>query len=90
MADSFYEDNNILYRGTITRDFKHDISFANKTVPANICNPKHYSWLDCERSRKKVEYQRVRWGSACSFVWNKIENKLEFNPAMPKPKVIKE
>lgn len=86
VADKFYDDNNILYRGTLTRDFKQDIYFPTMTIPPSVMNPKHYTWLSDERSRKKVAYQKKR-GWTCSFDWDDSKGGLIFNPALPKPKI---
>ena len=84
VADSFWDDNNVLYRGTVTRDFKRDIDFPCKIVPPSIAYPLHLSWLDNERSRKKCEYQEARsW--KCSFRWNYETNHLEWNSDLPIP-----
>ncbi len=89
VANSFWDDNNIQYKGTITRDFKFDINFPYTVIPSSLVWIRHQTWMNNERSKSKVFYQKARnWN--CSYQWNEIENKLEFNPAIPKPKVIKE
>ncbi len=90
VADKFYDDNNVLYRGTITRDFRQDVSFATLTVPETIFNPKHYTWLNDDRSRRKVAYQTKSRGWICSFSWDDSQGGLIFNPALPKPRIIHE
>ena len=83
-ADSFWDDNNVLYCGTITRDLKRDIDLCCKTIPRSVAYPTHLSWLDNERSRKKCEYQESRsW--KCSFRWNYDTGHLEWNPELPIP-----
>lgn len=89
VADRFYDDNNVMYKGTITRDFGQDVSFPVMTVPESIFNPRHFTWLNDDRSRKKEAYQRSR-GWTCSFSWDDSQGGLIFNPALPKPKVIRE
>jgi hypothetical protein len=74
VADKFYDDNNILYRGTITRDFRHDVNLPTGTISPTIMNPAHYSWLQdtserAARSRAKIFYQHRRWGHS-SFRWD--------------------
>lgn len=69
IADSFWDDNNILYRGTLTRDFKRDIDFPCLTIPRAVAWVKHFSWLNDQRSKKKVEYQTSR-GWSSSFDWD--------------------
>lgn len=69
VADSFWDDNNILYRGTLTRDFKRDVDFPCLVIPKAVAWVKHFSWLNDQRSKKKVEYQTSRsW--ICSFDWD--------------------
>lgn len=52
--------------------------FPNIEIP-NVL-PKHFTWLDDERSRGKILYQRLRWNgeNGCSFTYDK-NNKLCFN-----------
>jgi hypothetical protein len=84
VADSFWDDNNVLYRGTVTRDLKRDIDLCGKTIPRSVAYPTHLSWLDNDRSRKKCEYQEARsW--RCSFRWNYDTGHLEWNPELPIP-----
>lgn len=77
----FYDDNAILYTsdGQMIRDI--DIGFSY--IPKAISHPKHISWMNNERSKMKVLYHTLHFGNgnpnACSFKWNEIENKLEFN-----------
>jgi len=88
-AYGFWDDNNVQYRGTITRDIKYDIHFPYATIPSSLVFVKHFSWISNYRSRCKCLYQQNRqWVS--SFIWDEKENTLKFNPIMPEPKVIKE
>lgn len=75
VADFFWDDNNIAYRGRY--ELKKDIELACQTIPVGVFNPIHYTWLSDLRAKKKVEYQRRRWGH-CSFRWG--ANGLEFDP----------
>lgn len=73
---SFREDNNLTY---IYDNIEiPDVFVKNKTMSSDYVWVDHYSWLSNSRSKKKVQYQLSRWGQ-CSFQWNEIENKLEFN-----------
>ena len=76
VADSFWDDNNVLYRGTITRDFRRDIDLPTLAIPLSVCFTPHMSWTSDERGRLKQEYQRKRWGH-CSFKW--ANGKLEWD-----------
>lgn len=78
-ACGFYDDNNVLYCGTITRDFKHDVQLPSMTIPESVAAPLHYTWLNDERSKKKLEYQRRRWGHS-AFRWDDKLG-LQFNEA---------
>ena len=89
-AVGFYEDNNIIYNGIITRDRKPDIHFPCLTIPHVVAFITHLSWLSNLRSKKKCEYQRNRGWQNCSFIWDEKEDTLKFNPLMPEPKVIRE
>ena len=77
-AYSFWDDNNVLYRGSITRDFKRDIDFPTLTIPRTVCFTPHMSWTSDERGRRKQAYQRARWVH-CSFKWNEKVGKLEWD-----------
>lgn len=78
---SFYFDNEVRYVGTITRDFKDFKSMSNKNIPKSVSWITHRTWPSNIRGRQKVEYQQKHFGPQyCSFRWNDIENKLEFNP----------
>lgn len=73
-----YDDDNFSYRGLITRDIVPDAALSWQVIPRYLCNPRHYTWITCERSKKKVAYQKNR-GWKCSFEWNEEKNCLEFN-----------
>ena len=77
IADSFWDDNNVQYRlGTqLIRDID---AFPCNIIPKSIGWIRHLTWLNNERSKKKVEYQVAR-GWTCSYSWNYETNQLEFN-----------
>lgn len=92
----FYEDNNVLYRRPWQGDegtSLMDVAFPSMTIPPNVANPLHYSWLSNDRSRRKIAYQMARWGH-CSFKWNEEKGALEFDSSYyaargePLPEVI--
>ena len=74
----FYWDNEPYYikdeNNSQHIDFK---SFSSIIIPPNVAWISHYSWLNDERSRKKIEYQKAR-GWNCSYDWNK-ETGLTFS-----------
>ena len=69
-------DNDFLYLSK--NGFVQDKWLSYIIIDIKICNPLHYSWLNNDRSRKKVEYQKKR-GWNTSFNWNYNKNCLEFN-----------
>jgi hypothetical protein len=77
-ARSFWDDNNVAYHGTITRDIKRDLDFPSVTIPQSVAAPLHFTWLNNERSRLKILYQNRRWGHS-SFVWDESKGGLSFN-----------
>lgn len=52
---SFYYDNDTVYSNG--KDSKSYKEFPSLIIPKNICNPLHYTWLDNETSKNKVNYQ---------------------------------
>lgn len=94
-AHSFSGDNDIQYGGTITRDILPQSRFASMTIPQSVAWPAHFSWLDDDRSQRKIRYQlEGRKWPECSFAWK--DGHLEFNKAyfaakgLPLPEVITE
>jgi hypothetical protein len=76
--DSFYWDNDIRFKiGDKFLDYK---KLANLNIPENLLGGgiKHLTWLH-SNGKGKVEYQLKHFGH-CSYKWNNIENKLEFDP----------
>lgn len=88
-AYGFSADNDISYAGGITRDIKHQDQLPSMTIPQSVAWIKHDSWPNSLRSKYKCEYQKTRWGNSCSFAWDDSQGGLIFNPARPKPKVIR-
>ncbi len=82
-AGGFWDDNNVSYYGTVTRDILRDVNFPNVTIPKAVAWVRHFSWLNDERSRAKVLYQESR-GWKCSFKWDETKG-LVWNEALPIP-----
>jgi hypothetical protein len=76
--NNMYWDNDVSYvDGRMNQvDYKN---LSSKKIPVSLCNPEHYTWLNNERSRKKIAYQEAHFkqGAGCSFKWG--ENGLEWN-----------
>lgn len=96
VAAGFWDDNNVYYRrpwegetGYLVRD----ADMACITIPTTVAHPAHYTWLNDERSRRKVEYQLSR-GWTPSFRWDYTANRLEWNPeyyarhGLPLPEIV--
>lgn len=77
---NFYWDNDVCY-GQLQEDqrkialFKWD-QFPTTHIPKHVAWVKHLTWLNNERSKKKVEYQNRHFGN-CGYSWG--DNGLEFN-----------
>lgn len=88
----FIADNDIGYmtKGEIDGTVWSQDSLTSALIPnpSSRMQIKHITWMNDERSRKKVLYQQVR-GWKCSFAWDDQKG-LIFNPALPVPKVIRE
>jgi hypothetical protein len=80
----FREDNNLTY--FYQNAEIPDIFVKNKTIPKEICWIDHFSWSNPQRSKKKIEYQLLRWNK-CSYRWNEEAQNIEFNPDYYKNKL---
>jgi len=74
--DKFYWDNDIVYKD-IDNNFFNYKCLENITIPQNIANIKHMTWLHTN-GRQKYEYQLAHFGH-CGYKWNYEVNKLEIN-----------
>ncbi len=85
-ADSFWDDNNVLYRGTITRDFKRDVDLPVAQIPKTVAWTHHESWPNSIRSKRKIDYQLNgrKWPS-CSFDWDDARGGLIWRDGQPIP-----
>ncbi len=91
-AHHFYQDNNIAYHrdtggGQVIETY--DAELPRLTISPMIADIRHLSWLSDLRSKKKVEYQTLRWGAKCSFAWDDTKG-LIFNPALPAPQIARD
>jgi len=94
-AAGFWDDNSVFY--TNGKNTYQDRSFPTKTIHKNIVWVKHLTWLNDERGRDKVNYQKSRWGNdLCSYEWDDERKELKFNEAyykrmgIPLPQIVKE
>lgn len=81
----FYFDDDVLYFGNdnfnnknVNVDYKR---LSCSRIPVRLLLVNHYTWLNNERSKKKVEYQSKHFqnGFGCAFKWNNDKNCLEWN-----------
>lgn len=79
-----YHDNDFSYFGPFVQNGKIEnktISYKDlpsKTIPKTTALVPHLTWISNEKSKLKVKYQEGR-GWQCSYKWNNVLNKLEFN-----------
>lgn len=74
----FNEDNDICYMHTECVTVVPQGFFPSLTIPKNVAFVKHLTWLNNDKSKKKIAYQTSR-GWQCSYKWNEEKNCLEFN-----------
>jgi hypothetical protein len=81
---NFYWDNDAVYYGVVNKHsqfLEKTISYKelpNKIIPKFTAFLNHYTWLNDERSRQKVNYQNKHFGH-CSFAWDESKGGLIFN-----------
>lgn len=69
-------DDEIIYlKNGIPVDY---LQLPNKQIPFSICSPLHYTWLNDQRSKDKINYQNRHFGS-CSYAWDSVNDKVIFN-----------
>lgn len=74
---SLYYDNNCSF---ISNGVEYkDEQLAYKTIPTNIINPMHFSWVHFDTCVKKEKFQRLRWGH-CSYKCDDITKTISFCP----------
>lgn len=81
--DSFYWDNDVVYKSLTRSEHIMYTDLANINIPKNIAHIWHMTWLNNEKSKRKVAYQTAHFGH-CSYKWNDVTNKLEFDESFYK------
>lgn len=79
IIDSLYFDNDFTYKSKICGTKKSYKEFPHQKIPKNIIWPRHITWLDNQKSKQKVQYQKEHFKGICSYRWNDEKNCLEFN-----------
>ena len=74
---SFYWDNDISYLDELGFRTGYE-NLKSKTIPKEIAWIDHFTWMNDERSKKKLDYQLSHFGGSCSFKWDE-EKGLTFN-----------
>jgi hypothetical protein len=76
--DSIYWDNDMSYLSKDGNKITYK-DLSKKSISTDLVNPLHHTWLNNERSRKKIQYQEEHFknGAGCSFKWS--ENGLEWD-----------
>lgn len=83
VACGFWDDNNVEY---FRKSGKfHDIQLPGLTVPKSCAFVSHASWLNDERSKRKILYQNSRPGWKCSFDWDDFRGGLIWRDGFPIP-----
>lgn len=78
ILDRMYWDNDFRYRNIRSNDFVSQEQLNNSTIPKEIAWVDHFTWMNDETSKRKVEYQNSR-GWVCSYSWDEGNNCLTFN-----------
>lgn len=81
IIDSFFWDNDIQYKSLITNEIRSYKSFGSQKIPKNLAHVRHQTWLNNEKSKRKITYQKEHFHGECSYKWNDEKNCLEFDPA---------
>lgn len=68
---SIYWDNDMEYLDSSNNKISYK-NLSNLKIPTNLINPLHFTWLNDERSKKKIKYQEEHFknGAGCSFKWD--------------------
>ncbi len=89
-ADSFWDDNNVLYRSRQFADHaKRDIDLPCLTIPKALQFTAHYTWLNDQRSKRKSEYQWARW-KRCDFDWDDSRGGLIWRDGVAVPETARD
>lgn len=72
----FVWDNDPVYRREDGVEFDYR-NLPASVMPKNLYYPRHYTWMQNERSRLKIIYQTKHFGH-CSYKWE--DGEIKFNP----------
>lgn len=75
----FKWENDAQYISWVSGSFPFDFGrIKNATIPESVAHIKHLTWLNNERSRRKVLYQ-LKFLGCCSYAWDEQNNCLKFD-----------
>jgi hypothetical protein len=86
VADHFWDDNYIAYK-LPSGDIIRDVELASVTIPKVLMFCEHFTWLNDERSKRKVEYQTKARGWDCTFAWDDSRGGLVWRDEKNIPKI---
>lgn len=72
-------DAQLFAKSELFEEKKSYKNMSSATIPDGVAWINHYSWIDNDKTKAKVEYQNKHFQGRCSFSVNKSSNKLEFN-----------
>lgn len=75
----FNWDNDTVYKNDMHNEYIFFKNLPTKTIPSSIAWIKHLTWLNNEKTKKKIAYQLSHFKGVCSYQWNIEKNCLEFN-----------
>lgn len=71
IINKFYWDNDISYLDSNLKEVQYS-NYSNTDISKDIAWVSHYTWLNDQTGRRKVEYQKKHFGH-CSFKWDEKE-----------------
>jgi glycosyltransferase involved in cell wall biosynthesis len=74
----FIWDNDVIYSDSNSNETLHYTMLPNICIPQDVAWVDHYSWMNDNIGRRKVQYQQGHFGH-CSFKWNEEKKRLEFD-----------
>lgn len=66
---SFFWDNDISYLNKSGQRVSHQDLICS-TIPKEVAWIDHFTWMNNEKSKRKIEYQLAHFKNSCSFAWD--------------------
>lgn len=77
LLNSVFWDTEVTYLNKVTNRALSFKAINGDYIPKEIAWIKHYTWLDNEKSRRKVDYQLAHFNGICSYTYK--NGPLEFD-----------